>query len=136
MINGMRSLFALFCLLGATACSPGGPTSPSPTHREVVLAPGQSAPIPSAGISLKFLGVANDSRCPADTLCVLGGSASVDVQVTSFSGFARVVRFQTGDLRPARLGTLTLELVQLAPYPFSAQPIDPADYRATLRVSR
>jgi len=125
----------LFCLLGVTACS-GGVTSPSPINQEVVLAPGQSAPIVPAGISLRFLGVANDSRCPADALCVLGGSASVDVQVTSFSGGAQVLRFETGDPRTVQFGPLTLALVQPAPYPFSAQPIDPADYRATLRVTR
>jgi hypothetical protein len=131
----MRHVLAVFCLLGVTACS-GGATSPSPINQEVVLAPGQSAPITSAGISLRFLGVANDSRCPADAMCVLGGSASVDVQVTSFSGGAQVLRFETGDPKAVRLGTLTLELVQLAPYPFSSQPINPADYRATLRVTR
>jgi len=131
----MRTIPVLFCLLGVTACS-GGVTSPSPINQEVVLAPGQSAPIVPAGISLRLLGVANDSRCPADALCVLGGSASVDVQVTSFSGGAQVLRFETGDPRTVQFGPLTLALVQLAPYPFSAQPIDPADYRATLRVTR
>lgn len=85
---------------------------------------------------VRFLGVPNDSRCPADVICVSAGSASVDVQVTSFSGAARVVRFETGDLKPVHFGTLTLELVQLAPYPFTGRPIDPADYRATLRVMR
>jgi hypothetical protein len=132
----MRSIPLAFCLLLVTACSSGSPASPSPIDQEVVLAPGQSAPIVPAGIALRFLGVANDSRCPADAMCVLGGSASVDVQVTSFSGGAQVLRFETGDPRAVQLGRLTLALVQLAPYPFSAQPINPAEYRATLRVTR
>jgi hypothetical protein len=101
----------------------------------VVLGPGQSAPLDRASISLTFLRVANDSRCPADALCVLGGSARVDVQVTGAWG-VQILSFETGNLQPVRVGTLTLELVQLAPYPFSAQPIDPADYRATFRVTR
>lgn len=123
----------MVCLCSVTACTP---TRPSPIDRELVLSVGQSAPITAAAISLKFLGVASDSRCPADALCVIPGSASVDVQVTTFSGAAQIVRFETGAPNPVRIGTLTLELVQLAPYPASAQPIDPADYRATLRVRR
>lgn len=131
----MRRFFLACCLLGVTACSTASPLS-GPVDREVVLAIGQSAPITTAALTLKFLGVPADTRCPSDALCLLPGSASVDVQVTAFSGGTRIVRFETGDPKPAEIGTLTVDLVQLAPYPSGPSRIDPADYRATLRVRR
>lgn len=131
----MRYVIAVFYLFGVTGCYLGSPVAPSPINRQIVLSLGQTAPLDRATVALTFLGVANDSRCPADALCVLGGSARVDLQATGALG-TRVVSFETGDLKPVRVGSLTLELLQLAPYPFSAAPIDPADYRATIRVTR
>ena len=133
----MRCFVAMLCRLAVTSCNATGPTSSGPINQELVLAPGQSAPITAAGITLRFLGVPTDSRCPADVMCVLPGSASVDIQVTSFaSAQISFVRFETGNLKPFQIGPLTLELLQLAPYPFGVQPINPADYRATVRVRR
>jgi hypothetical protein len=42
---------------------------------------------------------------------------------------------QTGDLRPVVHNGLTIALVQLSPYPFSARTIAPEEYRATLKVT-
>jgi hypothetical protein len=43
---------------------------------------------------------------------------------------------RTGFESPARHQDLTINLVSLDRYPFSSRPFDPADYRATLRVTR
>jgi hypothetical protein len=39
-------------------------------------------------------------------------------------------------MKPVTHEDLTIALVELAPYPFSSRPIQPGDYRATLRVTR
>ncbi|CAN5865045.1 hypothetical protein BH18ACI5_BH18ACI5_00890 [soil metagenome] len=41
----------------------------------------------------------------------------------------------TANKQPVTANELTIELVEVAPYPFST-PIDPAAYRVTLRVTR
>ena len=99
-----------------------------------ILAPGQSASITGTTVKLTFEGVTGDNRCPADAMCVLGGSATVQVEASSSSG-KRTLTFETGKLEPVEYGGLTVELTQLMPYPFSATPIEPEDYRATLRVT-
>ncbi len=126
----------LFCLLAVTACSNNAPTSPSPVAREVILAPGQTAPITEASISVKFEGVSGDSRCPADAFCIQGGDALVQIQVMPSTGGSQPYVLHTGDMRPVTHADLTIALVQLTPYPFSSQPIDPSAYRATIRVTR
>lgn len=131
----MRSLSLLFCLFAVTGCFLESPTEPGPINQEVVLAPGQSTNIEGTNLSLKFVGVTGDSRCPADALCVLGGSATVKIEVSG-SGGSRELTFETGDLKPMTYDAWSLELVQLMPYPFSATPIKHEDYRATLRVRR
>ena len=131
----MRALLVGICLLFVTACdeSLAGPTTPLNT--EFTLAPGQTMAIESAALSVRFNQITGDNRCPADAVCILGGSA--DVNVTAVSGQStRDYVLKTGDMRPADHEGYTIALVQVAPYPFSARPIQPAEYRATLRVSR
>jgi hypothetical protein len=130
----MRSFLAAFCLIAVTGCFFGSPTEPGPVDQTVTLAPGQSASITGTTVTLKFDGVTGDNRCPADAMCVLGGSATVKIEARSSAG-TRTLTFETGKLEPVQYDGLTLELTQLAPYPFSATPISPEDYRATLRVT-
>lgn len=110
------------------------PTAPSPLHRQVVLAPGQTAAIEGAGIQIRFNGVDGDTRCPADAFCVLGGDAIVQISVTG-DGTAEY-DLHTGNVQPVEHRDLTIALVELAPYPFSARPVEPSEYRATLRITR
>lgn len=126
----------MMCLLVVTACSAKSPSAPAPVARDVVLAPGQVATIREAAIAVRFEGVSGDSRCPADAFCIQGGDALVRIAVVPASGTSQAYTLHTGDMRPVTHGDLTIALVQLVPYPFSTGPIDPADYRATIRVSR
>ena len=106
-----------------------------PIDRQLVVPVGATATVPEASATVAFDGVVGDSRCPADALCVLGGDAIVRIEVTTADGSGKY-ELHTGSGRPVVHADLTIHLVQLDPYPFSAQPIDPSSYRATLRVVR
>ncbi len=131
----MRFGVLLFCLLAVTACDERvtGPTSPLNT--EFTLAPGETSAIEGTSLSVRFNRITGDNRCPADALCVLGGSA--DVSVTAIS--ERSTRdhvLRTGDQQPVQHDEFMLSLVQVSPYPFSARTIGPNEYRVTLKVTR
>jgi hypothetical protein len=133
----MRYGFVLGLFLAATACTEKNPSSPTvPLNEQFELAPGQSANVEGASIRVSFLRVLGDSRCPADVLCVQGGDAIVAIQVEPGGGPSVPYELHTGDMRPVKHGDLTIELVQLSPYPFSSRTIPPDEYRATLRVTR
>ncbi|MGH9310674.1 MAG: hypothetical protein ACRD1U_14955 [Vicinamibacterales bacterium] len=102
---------------------------------KVVLAPGEQSVVAS-DLSVRFLEVVGDSRCPGDALCITGGDAIVRVDVTA--GEINATRdLHTGVTQPVTVDGVRIELLQLDPYPFSSRPpIEPADYRATLRVVR
>jgi hypothetical protein len=133
----MRVALVSACLVVAVACT-DSPNSPSrPIDRQVVLAPGQSVTIGAASLSLRFEGVMGDSRCPADVLCIQGGDAIVRIAVLPIHGERREYDLHTGNMMPVVHDDLTIALVELVPYPFgSLPPIQPGDYRVTLRVTR
>lgn len=131
----MRRLILAICLLSTTACSENSATAPTPVDSKVVLAAGEQSVVAS-DLSIRFLEVVGDTRCPGDALCITGGDAIVRIDVTA--GEITATRdLHTGVMQPVTIDGVRIELLQLDPYPFSSRgPIDPADYRATLRVVR
>lgn len=131
----MRTLLLLSCLLAVTACDEKvtGPTAPLNT--EFTLAPGETAAIESASLSVRFNRITGDNRCPADAVCILGGSADVSITAISEESTRDYV-LRTGDMQPVQHDDITINLVQVSPYPFSAKTIEPDDYRVTLSVTR
>jgi hypothetical protein len=129
-----RARLLLLATLLLTACdSPSAPTVA--LNEDFVLTPGESAVVAETGIRLRFVGVDGDSRCPADVLCVQGGDALVRVDVLSFGSATQSYEFHTAGTEPVVHGSLTIVLVQLAPFPFSSRTIQPGEYRATFRVT-
>jgi len=127
-----RVAASIFCLLSVTAC---GPTTPSAFDTRFTLAPGQTETIPGASTRVTFVAVISDSRCPANANCVTAGEAVVRIDVWT-DGHSSTHELHTGNMQPAKPADLTIELVEVAPYPFSSTAIDPAAYRVTLHVTR
>lgn len=137
MVKSVASvlLVAVVGLVGG-GCS-DAPTSPSSGLDEtVVLKLGNSVRVTDARFTMKFEAVTADSRCPGDALCITGGDAVVAITVSPFTGQPTGYELHTGGLDTVRHGEFTISLEQLAPYPFSSRPFDPASYEASLRVSR
>ena len=130
----MRIFACLLIVLAAGACDTS--TSPTtPLNTEFTLARGEARTIEDTTTEVRFNGVTNDSRCPADVVCVTGGDAHVQIRVSS--GLAtRDYVLHTGDMKPVTHDSLTIHLVQVSPYPFSSRTISPDEYRVTLRVTR
>jgi hypothetical protein len=132
-----QALFALLlCLALCTACSESMPSAPTiPPDQQLTLAPGGSAPINGTSLTLGFVGVAADSRCPADALCIQGGDALVRIVVHGTT--SADYELHTGDA--SRASALRegwrITLVGLQPYPFSSRTIQPEEYRATFAIS-
>jgi len=133
----MRWFLGLLCLLCVTACD--SPTGPSVNVDErFTLSAGESARVASTDVTLTFVDVQGDSRCPADAICIQGGDAIVRVRAADGSR-TETVELHTGDSSraSAQYQGFRIVLADLQPYPFSSRPpIGAGDYRATLVVSR
>jgi hypothetical protein len=131
----MFRALTIFAALALAACQDTtGPTVS--LDQQFTLAPGQVATIANTPLRVGFDGVEGDSRCPADAVCITGGDATVKIHVVDGSG--RQIRYElhTGDMKPVMHQAMTIALIALAPYPFSTAPVDPKEYRATLKVTQ
>jgi hypothetical protein len=143
--------------------SPSAPPSLQPLSQPFELRVGQEASV-EGDVRVIFSEVLSDSRCPMNAFCVAKGEVTVRVIVyyrdaptstrvpglslplsgTIVSGTSTcsskpggiecVVHTPSGQVT-IRTPEYTVALVQLMPYPRSAQPIKPADYVATFSVT-
>lgn len=104
----------------------------------VTLAPGQSVE-GADGTTITVVEVLEDSRCPADALCIRQGNVKVLIEV-SFGTETQQYRLTLGELLAGDVtsvmvaGGHMVTLTQVDPYPLTSQPTDPADHRVTLDI--
>jgi hypothetical protein len=143
-MKGHRGIIAVALVLGAAACgsSERAPIEPSASQDEAAidavlgrpftLEIGQSAEVANTNLTVRFLAVPADSRCPTDVQCVWSGNARVDLRT---GGVDRSLNSHE-EPRATDVGEYRIELIGLAPQPKSTESIAPASYSATLIVTR
>jgi len=132
-----RTLISVLVLTTSAACAknPAGPSVP--TGREFQVRAGESVAIQGTDLGLRFEGVAHDSRCPADVVCVQMGDAVAVFAVTKGGHKVESLSLHTEPGgQQGTVGDWALTLTRLEPYPYVSRPIAPSDYKATLRVDR
>ncbi len=111
-------------------------SGPAPGE-EFTLRQDESVYLEAVDAFVLFLGVAEDSRCPARAECVWAGDAAVVLERSSPSRSAALDTLHT-NLEAGRtaviLGSWELALVRLDPYPEVPGRIPPEEYRATLAL--
>lgn len=77
-----------------------------------------------------------DSRCPADAICVSSGFVQARFLIEQGEITRDVVLtlgdMSTGDINSVEIGGWTVTLVEVNPYPLASAPVDYADYSITL----
>jgi hypothetical protein len=124
--------------ISATAsASPAPPASPSPVllGHMVAVAVGETVDV-EGGLTLSFLSVAEDSRCPADVVCVWEGNAQVELEARIEGEEAFSIELDTNPGFQTELSYpgFTIGLVGLEPYPRSDTPMS-EPYHAILLVT-
>ena len=98
---------------------------------------GQEASISSQQLTLKFLSVSEDSRCPQGTICMWEGNGKVNIELTSTGQTSYVVELNTAvSLKSeATYQDYKISLLDLQPYPSAGSTIQQSEYIATVRVT-
>jgi hypothetical protein len=122
-------------LLAASACGSSNPATPRPVEldTEVTLARGDSAAVADKDLTVQFLEVTEDSRCPLDATCVWAGE--VKVRLALSRGTEEPTRPEVREGDAAALGPYRVVLVKVMPYPTSTGRPRADEYRATLKVT-
>ncbi len=132
-------------LLALAACAapardtldlPTAPVSTVPVGTDFVLAPGASAAADDGALTVGFIGITNDSRCPTNVQCVWAGSARAGLRVRDGAA-SRDLHLETLATKDtATVGVYLIRLVEVNPAPVTTDPIPASAYRITLRVTR
>jgi len=98
---------------------------------------GQEASISSQQLTLKFLSVSEDSRCPQGTNCIWEGNGKVNIELTPTGQTSYVVELNTAMPLKSDATYLNykISLLDLQPYPSAGSTIQQSEYIATVRVS-
>lgn len=140
----MVPLALLLALAGtATACASDGGTRPSPGSEygaPFVVGVGDTLAIGGDGLTLRFEGVSNDSRCPTDVTCIWEGEALVALRAQAPSQDARTLELRVlgggGSEAAEYAGRFVVQVTKLEPAPVSTSQIPAGAYKATLVVTR
>jgi hypothetical protein len=100
-----------------------------PTSQEVAY--GESVTLPDGSV-LEFVEVVEDSRCPADAMCIWQGRAVVAFEM---NGERFKVAF-LGEPASVEVGEYTVTVHEVQPYPLASQPTEHSEYVVTVSVSK
>lgn len=125
-------LLGISVSLGLLSGCSDDPTAPE-VGESFTLAPGARVELSAIGAHVRFLQVAEDSRCPLRAQCVWAGDGAVVIEITPRGGSAVEHTLHTNEgQKVVVLDRYELALLKLSPYPEVPDRIDPEDYRATL----
>lgn len=123
-------LFGLIASAAAAQHHPAPQGTGDGRFAPVVLGVGDEYGLPEGSV-LEFVDLLDDSRCPADAMCVWQGQALLRFR---YDGEAFLVTFTGPDHAPIDLGRYSLQVLDVQPYPLASAPHDPADTRVTVRL--
>lgn len=108
-----------------------------------VIKLGDSAELAASKISIKFVRVIEDSRCPADVNCIWAGNAKIEIEASKGAQKSTFVLNTNGNETEAKFAGYVIELAGLEPQKTSAknEPENEQEpcgipYEATFRIKK
>ena len=104
---------------------------------EFTLAVGQTATVAGEDLSIEFVEVVSDSRCPKGATCIWAGEASCLIKLTASDSTLSKVLTQPGPSSPSTAVVAGYEITfDILPYPELGKQIDAKDYRLQMVVTK
>ncbi|HSL28843.1 MAG TPA: hypothetical protein VK900_06545 [Anaerolineales bacterium] len=143
----LLTCLAMVCILAA--CQNADPVVDTNVNREFSLAPGQSASVRRADLTITFNYVLSDDRCPIQIECAASGPVTVSLTVQQgdavpFGLTLETLTDQEGrspgspmeGIRDAiEAGDYFVRVLGVVPYPRNLSGIKASDYQATFIVT-
>ncbi len=127
-MNAMLFLFAV--LIGIFS------VSANQQCEELTIGNGAQTVTKNGGITVKFLELIEDSRCPEGANCIWAGVAKIKVRLSK-NGKAEVFDLNTNQReKTAIFQGYSFALDALNPYPSTTSKYSPSAYKATIEVSK
>jgi len=124
--------------IAVAACAPIIDVKTFSLGDSFTLAVGQNASIDGEDMTIRFIDVIADSRCPIGAKCIWQGEVACLVEIThSGTGEEKVLthRGLTQDLSKAQFGSYEFTF-SVEPYPEVGKEIEKSEYRLNLLVTK
>jgi uncharacterized Zn finger protein len=144
MVSKITMSVLTACLVAFMACGTQAKVSARKTVRlnqNFVLRVGQEALIADQKLTVKFVSVTEDSRCPKGVNCIWAGNVRVKLQVTKAKSKPFKVELSLNprdfpDGESSDYGNYRIKLSGVDPYPVKDQQLTARDYTVTLSVAK
>jgi hypothetical protein len=129
----VSAFFSLVCW----SCAASADKITASLGQEFTLPVGQTASLEGESLSIRFVEVISDSRCPEGVECVWAGEAQCRLRLTVAGSPAEMIVVQPGGDVGAKEYFIQYKIdFLLEPYPQEGQPIAPSDYQLIMTVTK
>ena len=105
--------------------------------QQITLQVGRQTTLFNRDLTVQFVSVLDDSRCPRDVECISVGNASIRIRVRKDFGPWRTFDIKlNGNNSNVLFRNYRIDFTNLTPFPRSNVRINRNGYRATLRITR
>jgi hypothetical protein len=134
----MHRLLAILALSACTVVSANAPEAKVvKAGDEFDLSPSQSAVVDGGAVTLTFVKVNEDSRCPTDVQCVWAGDVAAAITLGVAGGEKSPTTIHTNiDPKTTIAGAYKVEVVNVKPARHSNTTIPQESYVVTFRATR
>jgi hypothetical protein len=135
----MKQIFVMGLMLAACDTSMGpsrAPTVHAVLNVPFTLAAGQSALLDDEDLSVTFVRVVDDSRCPIDVTCIQAGDATMSIRAAQQDKAAMTLNLMLSGGPQAVYEGFAFHAQQLLPGQRTGHTIPPGDYSVQLLVDR
>lgn len=130
----MKGLIAILMFVLALGVMPSDAASRKPETLRVQINTEKRSP--RSKLTVRFVELVEDSRCPVDTNCVWAGNATIKIRVKK-NGRSHELTLETnGPQHTAKVAGYSIKLVGLTPEPRSNIRINRNGYVATLSIMK
>lgn len=130
----MKGLIAILMFVLALGAMPADAASQKAETLRVQINKEKRAP--RSKLTVRFLELVEDSRCPVDTTCVWAGNATIKIRVRK-NGRSHELTLETnGPKHTAKVAGYSIKLVGLTPQPRSNIRIDRNGYVAIFTITK
>ena len=136
-------ILAAIAMLMAACATPSHPGDPGtvtpgvqvPTGSGFDMSVGQEVQVQGTPVTIRFVGISEDSRCPSDVQCVWAGDAVARLVIASQGTAGTEASLHTTlDPKSVTFGGYNVRLAAVKPVPRSGTSIPAASYVVTLEV--
>ncbi len=107
------------------------------TAQQIKLGLNKQKVVSKGKLTIKFVSVVEDSRCPVGVDCIWAGNAKVQINATNQNGVSKTFELNTGlEPQSVTFEGYEIKLAGLLPHPRANLPINPKRYIATFTLTK